>query len=189
MATWEHHFDFLVVFSCATHSQHCDCLSHQGPLEVSAGCLLSGLELTASQHLKQLTLTSDIIIQGHRIELGDMKLMVYTVMGAKDDLQVRAISHSFHKRFFTVILTLYFLYNKLDKHLTVIFGWGRAFDSCDSFCYECQRPNLEMEGVSFNMNTRNSLKPVLKALKKIPYFTHYKVFQIIRRTVIDWSIF
>lgn len=74
----------------AAQSQRCDCLSHQGPLEVPAGCLLSGLEWTASQHLKPLTLTSDIIIQGHRIELGEMKLMVYTVMGAKDDLQVRA---------------------------------------------------------------------------------------------------
>ncbi|XP_075884780.1 L-fucose kinase [Nelusetta ayraudi] len=65
--------------------QHCHL---QGPLEVPAGCLLSGLELTASQRLKQVTLASDIIIQGHRIELGDMKLMVYTVMGAKDDLQI-----------------------------------------------------------------------------------------------------
>lgn len=69
-------------------------MSHQGPLEVPAGCLLSGLELTASQRLKQVTLASDIIIQGHRIELGDMKLMVYTVMGAKDDLQVRAMDIS-----------------------------------------------------------------------------------------------
>lgn len=50
--------------------------------------------MTASQRLKQVTLASDIIIQGHRIELGDMKLMVYTVMGAKDDLQVRAMDIS-----------------------------------------------------------------------------------------------
>lgn len=50
--------------------------------------------MTASQRLKQVTLASDIIIQGYRIELGDMKLMVYTVMGAKDDLQVRAMDIS-----------------------------------------------------------------------------------------------
>lgn len=34
-------------------------------------------------------MASDVIIQGHRLELGDMKLTVYTVMGAHDDLQVR----------------------------------------------------------------------------------------------------
>lgn len=71
-------------------------MSHQGPLEVPAGCLLSGLDLTASQHLGQQMLTSDIIIQGHRIELGDMKLMVYTVMGAKDAMQVRFFYCSFN---------------------------------------------------------------------------------------------
>ncbi|MEQ2189002.1 hypothetical protein GOODEAATRI_020643 [Goodea atripinnis] len=38
--------------------------------------------------IRRLALSSDIIIQGHRIELGELKLNVYTVMGAHDNLQV-----------------------------------------------------------------------------------------------------
>lgn len=86
-------------------SQQYNCMSHQGPLEVPAGCLLSGLDLAASQRLGQLTLTNDIIIQGHRIELGNMKLMVYTVIGAKDDLQVR--SHSMFSHSYTITSHLF----------------------------------------------------------------------------------
>lgn len=56
---------------------------------VPSGCLLSGLELMTSQWIRQLELASDIIIQGHRIELGQLKLSVYTVTGAQDDLEVR----------------------------------------------------------------------------------------------------
>ncbi|KAM9854214.1 L-fucose kinase isoform 1-T1 [Aulostomus maculatus] len=65
--------------------QHCHL---QGPLQVQSGCLLSGLELSTSRCIQQLPLVTDIIIQGHRIELGDLKVNVYTVMGAQDDLQV-----------------------------------------------------------------------------------------------------
>ncbi|XP_041651831.1 L-fucose kinase [Cheilinus undulatus] len=65
--------------------QHCHL---QGPLNVPSGCLLSGLESSSSQSIRQLSLSDDIIIQGHRIELGELKLNVYTVMGARDDLQV-----------------------------------------------------------------------------------------------------
>ncbi|XP_038561064.1 L-fucose kinase [Micropterus salmoides] len=65
--------------------QHCHL---QGPLVVPSGCLLSGLELMTSQWIRQLELASDIIIQGHRIELGQLKLSVYTVTGAQDDLEV-----------------------------------------------------------------------------------------------------
>ncbi|XP_078139189.1 L-fucose kinase [Centroberyx gerrardi] len=64
--------------------QHCHL---QGPLDVPSGCLLSGLDLSSS-HIRQLALANDIIIQGHRIELGELKLNVYTVMGAQDDLEV-----------------------------------------------------------------------------------------------------
>lgn len=77
---------------------------HQGPLAVPAGCLLSGLELMASQCLKQLKLASDIILQGHRIELGDLKLMAYTVMGAKDDLQVSANNYFTFSKTFRITL-------------------------------------------------------------------------------------
>lgn len=65
--------------------QHCHL---QGPLDIPSGCLLSGLDTSASAWMKRLALSSDLIIQGHRIELGELKLNVYTVMGAHDDLQV-----------------------------------------------------------------------------------------------------
>ncbi|XP_062245057.1 L-fucose kinase [Platichthys flesus] len=65
--------------------QHCHL---QGPLDVPSGCLLSGLELSTSCCIRKLKITNDIIIQGHRIELGELKLNVYTVMGAQDDLEV-----------------------------------------------------------------------------------------------------
>ncbi|XP_047453011.1 L-fucose kinase [Mugil cephalus] len=65
--------------------QHCHL---QGPLDVPSGCLLSGLEASVSSCLRKLALSSDIIIQGHRIELGELRLEVFTVIGAYDDLQV-----------------------------------------------------------------------------------------------------
>lgn len=65
--------------------------------------MLSGLELMTSQCLRQLELANDIIIQGHRIELGDLKLMVYTVMGAQDDLQVRNTKYFTFSRAFKLI--------------------------------------------------------------------------------------
>uniref|UniRef100_A0A671TLN6 L-fucose kinase n=1 Tax=Sparus aurata TaxID=8175 RepID=A0A671TLN6_SPAAU len=65
--------------------QHCHL---QGPLKVPTGCLLSGLELMTSQCIRQLELANNIIIQGHRIELRELKLNVYTVTGAQDDLEV-----------------------------------------------------------------------------------------------------
>ncbi|XP_072242727.1 L-fucose kinase [Leuresthes tenuis] len=65
--------------------QHCHL---KGPLDVPSGCLLSGLDASSSPCIRQLTLSSDIIIQGHRIVLGQLKLNVYMVMGAQDDLQV-----------------------------------------------------------------------------------------------------
>lgn len=63
-------------------------LANQGPLKVPTGCLLSGLNLMTTQHLWQLDMASDIIIQGHYIELGDLKLKVFTVVGAQDELEV-----------------------------------------------------------------------------------------------------
>nr|XP_046249077.1 L-fucose kinase isoform X2 [Scatophagus argus] len=74
-----------VALAAGVVVQHCHL---QGPLEVPSGCLLSGLELMTSQSVRQLELTNDIIIQGHRIELGGLKLNVFTVMGAQDHLEV-----------------------------------------------------------------------------------------------------
>uniref|UniRef100_A0A674MS94 Fucose kinase n=1 Tax=Takifugu rubripes TaxID=31033 RepID=A0A674MS94_TAKRU len=65
--------------------QHCHL---KGPLKVPTGCLLSGLNMMTLQcPLWQLDLASDIIIQGRFIELGELKLKVFTVMGAQDDLE------------------------------------------------------------------------------------------------------
>lgn len=41
-----------------------------------------------SQGLGQLEVAGDIIIQGHYIELGELKLKVFTAMGAQDELEV-----------------------------------------------------------------------------------------------------
>uniref|UniRef100_A0A8C8GQZ5 L-fucose kinase n=1 Tax=Oncorhynchus tshawytscha TaxID=74940 RepID=A0A8C8GQZ5_ONCTS len=51
-------------------------LFSQGPVDVHSGCLLSGLEVTSSSHIQQLALTNDHIIQGHHIQLGEMKITV-----------------------------------------------------------------------------------------------------------------
>uniref|UniRef100_A0A8C9ZY16 L-fucose kinase n=1 Tax=Sander lucioperca TaxID=283035 RepID=A0A8C9ZY16_SANLU len=64
--------------------QHCHL---QGPLDVPSGCLLSGLGPMTSQCVRTLQLANDIIIQGHRIELGELKLNVFTVTGALDPLE------------------------------------------------------------------------------------------------------
>ncbi|XP_068595496.1 L-fucose kinase [Brachionichthys hirsutus] len=74
-----------VVIATGSVVQHCHL---QGPLEVPSGCLLSGLESMTSQCVRQLKLTSDIILLGHRMKLGEMKLSVYLVMGAHDNLEV-----------------------------------------------------------------------------------------------------
>ena len=55
---------------------------------VPSGCLLSGLEVTSSSHLRELALTEDMVIQGQRVQLGELKLCVYTIVGSLDDLEV-----------------------------------------------------------------------------------------------------
>uniref|UniRef100_A0A672HET9 L-fucose kinase n=1 Tax=Salarias fasciatus TaxID=181472 RepID=A0A672HET9_SALFA len=65
--------------------QHCHL---QGPLDVPSGCLLSGLEPSSSRSIGRLPIGEDIIIQGHRIELGEMRLTVYTAAGSHDPLEV-----------------------------------------------------------------------------------------------------
>ncbi|XP_056272027.1 L-fucose kinase isoform X2 [Pseudoliparis swirei] len=66
--------------------QHCHL---QGPLKVPSGCLLSGLQMmTSSQSAGQLRLVDDVIVQVHRIQVGELRLSVSTVMGAHDDLEL-----------------------------------------------------------------------------------------------------
>uniref|UniRef100_A0A6Q2Y1K4 L-fucose kinase n=1 Tax=Esox lucius TaxID=8010 RepID=A0A6Q2Y1K4_ESOLU len=64
--------------------QHCRL---QGTLEVYSGCLLSGLELNSSQ-IQHLSLTNDVILQSHRIQLGEMKITVNTSGAVNDSLPV-----------------------------------------------------------------------------------------------------
>ncbi|XP_051548689.1 L-fucose kinase [Myxocyprinus asiaticus] len=73
-----------VCVSAGAVVQHCHL---QGPVQVHSGCLLSGLDLTSSSCIQRLPLCSDIIIQGHRVVLGELKLTVYTVFGAHDCLE------------------------------------------------------------------------------------------------------
>ncbi|XP_057692271.1 L-fucose kinase isoform X2 [Corythoichthys intestinalis] len=72
-----------VAVAAGSVVQHCHL---QGPLRVPSGCLLSGLE--ASPDAGRLALRQDVILQGHRVLLGNRKLTVYTVMGALDDLEL-----------------------------------------------------------------------------------------------------
>ncbi|KAK2834608.1 hypothetical protein Q7C36_015309 [Tachysurus vachellii] len=67
--------------------QHCHL---QGPIQVNSGCLLSGLDQTVSEQLRHLPLTSDIIVQGHRVNVGELKLTVFTVFGAHDRLEAQS---------------------------------------------------------------------------------------------------
>uniref|UniRef100_A0A4W5MPV2 Fucose kinase n=1 Tax=Hucho hucho TaxID=62062 RepID=A0A4W5MPV2_9TELE len=71
-----------VIIASGAVIQHCHL---QGPVEVHSGCLLSGLEVTSSSHIQQLAFTNDRIIQGHHIQLGEMKITVYTVLGVSCD--------------------------------------------------------------------------------------------------------
>ncbi|XP_068452643.1 L-fucose kinase isoform X2 [Clinocottus analis] len=70
-----------VVVAPGAVVQHCHL---QGPLKVPPGCLLSGLRMMTSSRLQ---LVDDVIVQGHRVQVGELKLSVSTVTGAQDDLE------------------------------------------------------------------------------------------------------
>ncbi|KAM9808048.1 LOW QUALITY PROTEIN: L-fucose kinase [Neosynchiropus ocellatus] len=74
-----------IAVSAGSVVQHCHL---QGPLKIPPGCLLSGLDPSSSVSLQQLALPDDIILQGHHIQLGDLRLKVFTVVGAQDPLEV-----------------------------------------------------------------------------------------------------
>lgn len=80
----------------------------KGPVQVHSGCLLSGLNLTSSSCIQRLPLSSDIIVQGHRVMLGELKLTVFTAFGAHDHLEVSlepVFTHSFNRCFYPNPLT------------------------------------------------------------------------------------
>uniref|UniRef100_A0A8B9JPU4 Fucose kinase n=1 Tax=Astyanax mexicanus TaxID=7994 RepID=A0A8B9JPU4_ASTMX len=64
-------------------------------IQVPSGCLLSGLDLSSSGRVQRMPLTSNIILQGRRVQLGELKLTVFTVFGANDDLEVLDDAGSF----------------------------------------------------------------------------------------------
>ncbi|XP_062402786.1 L-fucose kinase isoform X1 [Sardina pilchardus] len=72
--------------------QHCHL---QGPVQVPSGSFLSGLEATSGSQIQNLLLSADIIIQGHRVQLGELKLTVYTVLGARDTLEASCEESTF----------------------------------------------------------------------------------------------
>lgn len=82
----------------------------KGPVQVHSGCLLSGLDLTSSSCIQRLPLSSDIIVQGHRVMLGELKLTVYTAFGAHDHLEV-----SFRVQ--SLILPVHLTYVFIQSHL------------------------------------------------------------------------
>ncbi|KAM6926054.1 L-fucose kinase [Lycodopsis pacificus] len=101
--------------------QHCHL---QGPLEVPSGCLLSGLQLMTSQCVGLLELADDIIIQGHRIEVGRLKLSVYTVTGAQDDLELSSDASS--ASFLNQRWSLFFSRTGIQPEELWVRGEGRS---------------------------------------------------------------
>ncbi|RXM34628.1 L-fucose kinase [Acipenser ruthenus] len=67
--------------SAVTHSHV------EGPLQVQTGCLLSGIDVASSFPALSTVLLSDVIIQGHYIRLGDMRLRAFSVLGRHDNLE------------------------------------------------------------------------------------------------------
>ncbi|MGH0118427.1 UNVERIFIED_CONTAM: hypothetical protein FKN15_023363 [Acipenser sinensis] len=77
-------FEGEVTVGSHTVIQHCHL---QGPLQVQTGCLLSGIDVTSSFPALSTVLLSDVIIQGHYIRLGDMRLRAFSVLGRHDNLE------------------------------------------------------------------------------------------------------
>ncbi|XP_053558225.1 L-fucose kinase [Bombina bombina] len=65
----------------------------QGPLFVDSGCLLTGINLTIGSELIGHHL-NNVILQGHPIQIHDLSLTVYSLLGIDDDLQCPAGSGS-----------------------------------------------------------------------------------------------
>ncbi|XP_033897198.1 L-fucose kinase isoform X1 [Acipenser ruthenus] len=78
-------FEGEVTVGSRTVIQHCHL---QGPLQVQTGCLLSGIDVASSFPALSTVLLSDVIIQGHYIRLGDMRLRAFSVLGRHDNLEV-----------------------------------------------------------------------------------------------------
>ncbi|XP_074055473.1 L-fucose kinase isoform X2 [Macrotis lagotis] len=67
--------------------QHCQL---QGPIHIGPGCLLLGLDRASSSALHGLELR-DLILQGHHIQLQEISIQVFTLIGRQDDWQSPAL--------------------------------------------------------------------------------------------------
>lgn len=81
---------------------------------MNSGCLLSGLELTSSSYIQRLPLSSDILIQAHRVMLGEIKLTVYTAFGAHDGLEVRFI-------YYLLFISLSLFSTTITMHVNFVY--------------------------------------------------------------------
>ncbi|XP_019896042.1 L-fucose kinase isoform X2 [Esox lucius] len=174
--------------------QHCRL---QGTLEVYSGCLLSGLELNSSQ-IQHLSLTNDVILQSHRIQLGEMKITVNTVLGAHDDLKVSCdgdgatfLNHSWSD-----------LYSRTGIQPDDLWGSGRSQSLMEARLFPVFRPRggsvgLEM-GVCWLLGGAGELEHWRAAwrlsLREVLYLTDQEgelrwkevlFFQAGRRRVLD----
>ncbi|XP_044126407.1 L-fucose kinase [Bufo gargarizans] len=61
----------------------------QGPLGVGSGCLLTGIDPSASSALQGCHL-KDVILQAHSIRVQSLPLMVYSLLGTEDHLELPA---------------------------------------------------------------------------------------------------
>ncbi|KAM4018042.1 L-fucose kinase isoform 2-T2 [Anomaloglossus baeobatrachus] len=73
-----------VAVSRGSAIQNCDL---QGPLCVGSGCLLSGIDHSASSDLQGLHL-KDVILQAHAIRVQSLPLIVYSLLGTDDRLEL-----------------------------------------------------------------------------------------------------
>lgn len=89
-----------------------------------------------SQCLRQLDMAGDIIIQGHYIELGELKLKVFTAMGAQDELEV-AFSNAVTERVAAVAMATKLC--DLKKKTQTIFtsGQERTVKSSSLVSWSC----------------------------------------------------
>ncbi|XP_031735419.1 L-fucose kinase [Anarrhichthys ocellatus] len=77
-----------------------------------------------SQCVGRLELADDIIIQGHRIEVGRLKLSVYTVTGAQDDLELSSDDSS--ASFLNQRWSLFFSRTGIQPEELWVRGEGRS---------------------------------------------------------------
>ncbi|KAL0967867.1 hypothetical protein UPYG_G00258650 [Umbra pygmaea] len=123
--------------------QHCHL---QGPVEVYPGCLLSGLDMNSSQ-IQQLVLTNDLIVQGHRVKLGEMKMTVYTVLGSHDDLNVSSdedgatfLNHRWSD-----------FYSRTGIQPDDLWGFGKSHSLMEARLFPVFRPRGGAVGVEFGV--------------------------------------